>query len=126
MTFNPFVLLCNYHLYLVSKNCHHSQRKHHTYRADTLFPIPSSPQQAPIHSVSMNFIVLDISCTWNQIIWETLGSASFLSKIYLRFIHIVAFFSIFLWLNNLLLHVQSTFIHSSMDKQFRCFHILDI
>ena len=56
------------------------------------FPIPLPPQTlATINllSVSMDSSILDISYQWNHIIGDPLRLGAFISKMFLRFIHVV-------------------------------------
>ena len=85
-----FTVICNHHLYLVSKHIHHPERKLLIHEKETLIsysPFLQPPATTNWISAHMSLPALVISYKWNHIMWVPLSLLS-LRMMFSRFIFV--------------------------------------
>ena len=101
-----FTVICNHHLYLVSKHIHHPERKLLIHEKETLIsysPFLQPPATTNPLPVSVDLPVHDASCRWNHTLCVLLCLPVSLSIVCSGSIHTVARVRLhcFSWLHNI-------------------------
>lgn len=92
-----YPVLCKHHLYLAPKHCPSIWKAILYPSISTYAPFPQPPcAQQPTHllSNSIDFLLLDISCKWNQNIWPFLSVWVLPLSMFWRFMGIVVCISL--------------------------------
>ena len=127
VAFSAFAMLCSHHVYLVSKDFHHSKSP---YPLNTCSVTPC-PAPGSLQSVSKDLLIWDISCQWNHTVSDLLCLASFRGHNVFE-VHpccsTYQYFIPFLCLSNIPPHAHTTVlsIHSFVAGHSGCFHLLAV